>query len=138
MLNKIMLIGNLGKDPEMSYTPSGKAVTKFSLAVSRRWKDRESNERREETTWFYIVAWNDLAETCNQYLHKGSKVYIEGRMTSRKYTNKDGVEVTAWEVEARDMQMLDTKAESQAMAARGGGSAGGGGGDLDPENDLPF
>jgi len=137
MLNKIMLIGNLGRDPEMSYTPNGKAVTKFSLAVNRRWKDRESNERREETTWFNIVAWNELAETCNQYLHKGSRVYIEGRMTSRKYTNKDGVEVTAWEVEARDMQMLDTKAESQAMAARsGGGSAGGG--DLDPENDLPF
>ena len=138
MLNKIMLIGNLGKDPEMSYTPSGKAVTKFSLAVNRTSRDRETNERREETTWFYIVAWDQLAETCNQYLHKGSKVYIEGRMTSRKYTNKDGVEVTAWEVVAQDMKMLDTKAESQAMAGRGGGSAGASGGDLDPENDLPF
>lgn len=138
MLNKIMLIGNLGKDPEMSYTPSGKAVTKFSLAVNRTSRDRETNERREETTWFYIVAWDQLAETCNQYLHKGSKVYIEGRMTSRKYTNKDGVEVTAWEVVAQDMKMLDTKAESQAMAARSGGGAGAGSGDLDPENDLPF
>jgi single-strand DNA-binding protein len=139
MLNKIMLIGNLGRDPEMSYTPSGKAVTKFSLAVNRTSRDRETNERREETTWFYIVAWDQLAETCNQYLHKGSKVYIEGRMTSRKYTNKDGVEVTAWEVVAREMEMLDTKAESQAMASRSGGGAGtANGGDLDPENDLPF
>lgn len=138
MLNKIMLIGNLGKDPEMSYTPSGKAVTKFSLAVNRTSRDRETNERREETTWFYIVAWDQLAETCNQYLHKGSKVYIEGRMTSRKYTNKDGVEVTAWEVIAQDMKMLDTKAESQAMAARGGSGGSASGGDLDPENDLPF
>ncbi|HEX6799144.1 MAG TPA: single-stranded DNA-binding protein [Ktedonobacterales bacterium] len=139
MLNKIMLIGNLGRDPEMSYTPSGKAITKFSLAVNRTSRDRETNERREETTWFYIVAWDQLAETCNQYLHKGSKVYIEGRMTSRKYTNKDGVEVTAWEVVAQDMKMLDTKAESQAMSTRsGGGGAGASGGDLDPENDLPF
>jgi single-strand DNA-binding protein len=136
MLNKIMLIGNLGRDPEMSYTPAGRAVTKFSLAVSRRWKDRETKEPHEETTWFYIVAWDQLAEICNQYLHKGSKVYIEGRMTSRKYTNKDGVEVTAWEVSAQEMQMLDTKAESQAVAGRGGSSASGG--DLDPENELPF
>lgn len=138
MLNKIMLIGNLGRDPEMSYTPSGKAVTKFSLAVNRTSRDRETNERREETTWFNIVAWDQLAETCNQYLHKGSKVYIEGRMTSRKYTNKDGVEVTAWEVVAQDMKMLDTKAESQAMASRSGGGSSASGGDLDPENDLPF
>ena len=138
MLNKIMLIGNLGKDPEMSYTPAGRAVTKFSLAVNRRWKDRETKESREETTWFYVVAWDQLAEICNQYLHKGSKVFIEGRMTSRKYTNKDGIEVTAWDVVATDMQMLDTKAESQAMAGRGGGGASSGGSDLDPENDLPF
>ena len=109
MLNKIMLIGNLGRDPEMHYTQSGKALTRFSLAVSRRMKDPESGENREETTWFTVVAWERLAETCSQYLHKGSKVYIEGRMTSRKYTNKDGVEVTAWEVVASNMEMLDTK-----------------------------
>lgn len=131
MLNKIMLIGNLGRDPEMSYTQSGKAVTKFSLAVSRRSRDRETGDRREETQWFNIVAWDQLAETCNTYLHKGSKVYIEGRMTSRKYTNKDNLEVTAWEVTATEMEMLDPKGASQ-------GTGGGGyGGDPTPD-DLPF
>jgi single-strand DNA-binding protein len=130
MLNKIMLIGNLGRDPEMSYTQSGKAVTKFTLAVNRRTRDRETGDRREETQWFSIVAWDQLAETCNTYLHKGSKVYIEGRMTSRKYTNKDNIEVTAWDVVAENMEMLDPKGATQ-----GGGS--GYGGDATPD-DLPF
>jgi single-strand DNA-binding protein len=132
MLNKIMLIGNLGREPEMSYTPSGTAVTKFSLAVNRRSKDRDTGERREETTWFNIVAWNQLAETCNSYLHKGSKVYIEGRMTSRKYTDKDGVERTVWDVIANEMQMLDTK-------GAGGGQPGmGGQGDFVGPDEVPF
>jgi single-strand DNA-binding protein len=109
MLNKIMLIGNLGREPEMTYTSSGKAVTKFSLAVSRRMKDPESGDNREETTWFNVIAWERLAETCSAYLHKGSKAFIEGRMTSRKYTNKDGIEVTAWEVVATNMELLDPK-----------------------------
>ena len=130
MLNKIMLIGNLGRDPEMSYTPAGKAVTKFSLAVSRRWNDRESGERREETQWFNVVAWDRLAETCSNYLHKGSKVYIDGRMTSHKYTDKDGVERTAWDVNAFEMQMLDPKG-----AAVGGGPTGG---DEMGTDDVPF
>lgn len=109
MLNKIMLIGNLGRDPEMSYTPAGKAITKFSLAVSRRTGSRDSGERREETTWFNVVAWERQAETMNEYLHKGSKVYIEGRMTSRKYTDREGVEKTAWDVVASDFEMLDPR-----------------------------
>ncbi len=129
MLNKIMLIGNLGREPEMSYTPSGKAITKFSLAVNRRWKDRESGEQHEETTWFNIVAWDRLAETCNSYLHKGSKIFIEGRMTSRKYTDKDGVERTVWDVIANDMQMLDTKGAGQAAGAASG--------EMDPDQ-VPF
>jgi single-strand DNA-binding protein len=130
MLNKIMLIGNLGRDPEMSYTPSGSAVTKFSVAVSRRFNDKQSGERREETTWFNVVAWERLAETCNQYLHKGSKVYLEGRMTSHKYTDKDGVERTAWEVRLENMEMLDTK------ESRSGG--GGAGVDDMSSDDIPF
>ena len=128
MLNKIMLIGNLGRDPEMNYTSSGKAVTRFSLAVSRRMKDPETSENREETTWFTVVAWERLAETCSQYLHKGSKVYIEGRMTSRRYTNKDGVEATAWEVVASNMEMLDSK----------GASAGGASDDEMTADQVPF
>jgi single-strand DNA-binding protein len=113
----------------MSYTPSGKAVTKFSLAVSRRRRDRDSNEMTKETTWFSVVAWEQLAERCNQYLHKGSKVYIEGRMTSRKYTNKDGIEMTVWDVVAENMEMLDSRPDSQGSA----GSAE----EMDPDN-LPF
>ncbi|PWT78689.1 MAG: single-stranded DNA-binding protein [Chloroflexi bacterium] len=114
MLNKIMLIGNLGRDPEMTYTSSGKAVTKFSLAVSRRMKDPDTGDNREETTWFTVIAWERLAETCSQYLHKGSKAYIEGRMTSRKYTNKDGIEVTAWEVVASNLELLDPKSAASS------------------------
>ena len=131
MLNKIMLIGNLGKDPKMDYLPSGKAVTKFSLAVSRRMRDRDTGERREETQWFNIVAWDQLAETCNQYLHKGSKVYIEGRMTSHKYTDNSGVERTAWEVTADNMEMLDPKGASSGSGSEGySGEMGG--------DDVPF
>ncbi|HAT45585.1 MAG TPA: single-stranded DNA-binding protein, partial [Ktedonobacter sp.] len=105
MLNKIMLIGNLGKDPEMNYTPSGTAVTKFSLAVNR-YRKSSTGERQEETEWFNIVAWDKLGETCNQYLHKGSKVYIEGRVSQRKYTDKNGIERYAFDVVASDMEML--------------------------------
>lgn len=116
MLNKIMIIGNLGRDVEMSYTPSGKAVSKFSVAVSRR-RAGADGQRIEETTWFNIVAWEKLGETCNTYLHKGSKVYIEGRMTSRKYTDKDNVERTAWEVTATEMEMLDPKGAGAGQPA---------------------
>ncbi len=130
-MNKIMLIGNLGRDPELNYTPSGTAVTKFTMAVNRRIRDKQSGEKRDETTWFNIVAWNQLAETCNQYLHKGSKVFIEGRMSSRKYTDKDGNERVAWDVTALDMQMLDPKGQSQ-------GSSSGSGYDDMTADEVPF
>jgi single-strand DNA-binding protein len=111
-MNKIMLIGNLGRDPEMNYTPSGVAVTRFSLAVNRVTKSA-SGERQEETQWFNIVAFQKLAETCNTYLHKGSKVFIEGRLQTRKYTDNSGIERTAVEVIANEMEMLTPK-ERQA------------------------
>jgi single-strand DNA-binding protein len=111
MLNKIMLIGNLGRDPELNVTQEGTPVTKFSLAVSRNTKT-STGEREKETEWFNIIAWRQLAEICERYLHKGSKVYIEGRLQTRKYTDKNGVERTAVEVIANDMQMLDSKAPS--------------------------
>ncbi|HEX3270403.1 MAG TPA: single-stranded DNA-binding protein [Ktedonobacterales bacterium] len=130
MLNKIMLIGNLGKDPDMSYTQAGTAITKFSLAVNRRSKDRETGERKDETTWFNVTAFDRLGETCNEFLHKGSKVYIEGRMQSHKYTDKEGVERVAWDVIASEMQMLDPKGASQ------GGDFGGSGGAT--PDDIPF
>jgi len=108
MLNKIMLIGNLGRDPEMNYTPNGTAVTKFSLAVSRTYTSA-AGERRHETEWFNIVAWNKLAETCSAYLHTGSKVYIEGRLTQRKYTDREGVQRTVIDVVANEMELLTPK-----------------------------
>ncbi len=121
MLNKILLIGNLGRDPEMNVTADGTPFTKFSLAVSRTYKSN-SGERREETEWFNIVAWRQLAETCNTYLHKGSKVYIEGRVTQRKYTDKNGVERSAVDVIANDMKMLTPKS---AQSSSGDFLAGG-------------
>ncbi len=109
MLNKIMLIGNLGKDPELTVTNDGTPVTKFSLAVNRKLATGE-----KETEWFQIVAWRQLAELTERYLHKGSKVYIEGRLQQRKYTDRDGVQRTSVEVIANDVQFLDSK---QAVSA---------------------
>jgi single-strand DNA-binding protein len=103
-----MLIGNLGRDPEMNVTADGTPFTRFSLAVSRNYKSN-TGERHEETEWFNIVAWRQLAETCNTYLHKGSKVYIEGRVAQRKYTDKNGVERSIVDVIANDMKMLTPK-----------------------------
>lgn len=126
MLNRVELIGNLGKDPEMSYTPAGKACTRFSVAVNRRYKDA-GGEKKEATQWFNVVAWEGLAETCNSYLHKGSKVYVAGRIGSRKYTDKEGKEREIWEVVCSDMEMLDGKAAH--------------GDDRDappPDDDVPF
>src|SRR6266581_5987744 len=107
-MNKIMLIGNLGKDPEMNYTPSGIALTKFSLAVNRVTKTA-TGEKEKETEWFNIVAWRQLAETCNTYLHKGDKVFIEGRLTQRKYTDREGIDRTTLEVIASAVEFLSTK-----------------------------
>jgi len=114
-MNKIMLIGNLGRDPEMNYTPNGTAIAKFSLAVNRVTKSA-TGERQEETEWFYIVAWQQLAERCSTYLKKGQKVFIEGRLATRKYTDKNGVERTAVEVIASDMEFLTPK-DRQASAS---------------------
>lgn len=125
MLNKIMLIGNLGRDPELNVTSDGTPVTKFSLAVSRNTKTN-TGERKEETEWFNIVAWRQLAEICERYLHKGSKVYIEGRLTQRKYTDREGVQRTSVEVIASDMEMLTPKSASggsEAYSAVGAGDS---------------
>lgn len=107
-MNKVMLIGNLGKDPVMTYTPSGNAVTKFTIAVNRFSKGADG-QRQKDTEWFDIVAWNQLAETCNTYLQKGSKVFVEGRLVKRTYTNKEGQERLAVEVVINEMEMLTPK-----------------------------
>jgi single-strand DNA-binding protein len=110
MLNKIMLIGNLGKDPELVVTGDGTPITKFSLAVSRSYTT-SSGEKRQETEWFNIVMWRKLAEIADQYLHKGSKVYIEGRLNQRQYVDRDGNKRTSVEVTADQMEMLTPKNE---------------------------
>jgi single-strand DNA-binding protein len=102
-----MLIGNLGRDPELQVTSEGTPYTRFSLAVNRTYKSA-TGERKKETEWFQIVAWRNLAELTERYLHKGSKVYVEGRLTQRKYTDRQGVERTAVEVIATDVQFLDS------------------------------
>jgi single-strand DNA-binding protein len=107
-LNKVMLIGNLGRDPEMRYTPNGKAVTAFSLASSRTWVT-SSGERRESTEWFNVIAWGSLAEICNQHLHKGSRVYVEGRLQTRRWENAEGQPSYRTEVVADEMIVLDKR-----------------------------
>ncbi len=121
-MNKIMLIGNLGRDPELQVTPDGTPVTKFSLAVNRVTKT-SSGERKEETEWFNIVAWRQLAETCEKYLHKGSKVFVEGRLTQRKYTDREGLQRTSIDVTITDMEMLTPKSASSSSEGYGTGSS---------------
>jgi len=108
MLNKVILIGNLGRDPEVRYLPSGDAVANFSIATSENWKDR-NGQRQERTEWHNISMFGRLAEIAGQYLKKGSKVYIEGRIQSRKYTGKDGIERTAYDIVANEMKMLGSR-----------------------------
>jgi single-strand DNA-binding protein len=114
MLNKIMLIGNVGKDPELQVTSDGTPFTRFSLAVNRSYKSA-SGEKVEETEWFNVVAWRQLAEICERYLHKGSKVYIEGRLSQRKYTDREGIQRSAVDVIATDMEMLSPKPASGSV-----------------------
>ena len=111
-LNKVMIIGNLGRDPEMRYTPSGRPVTSFSVASNHKYRT-SSGEQREETEWFNCQAWGKLAETCNQYLTKGQQVYIEGRLKSRTYQGRDGQTRFSNDVTVSDMQFLGSKADGQ-------------------------
>ena len=105
MLNKVMIIGQLGRDPEMRYTPNGKPVTAFSVAVSRSWTVGDG-ERREETEWFNVVAWGNLAEICKQHLHKGKTIYVEGRLQTRGWEDQDGKKHFRTESVANEMIML--------------------------------
>lgn len=106
-LNKVMIIGNLGSDPEMRYTPTGRPVTSFSVATSRNWVTSEG-EQREATEWFRVVAWGNLAEICNRYLRKGSRVYVEGRLQTRSWDNQ-GQRHYRTEVVANEMVLLDSR-----------------------------
>jgi single-strand DNA-binding protein len=110
-----MIIGRLGRDPEMRYTPSGRPVTTFTVATSRTWNTSDG-ERRVETEWFNIVAWGNLAEICKQYLNKGHQVYIEGRLQSRNWDDPEGNKHTSVEIVANEMIMLSERREAEASA----------------------
>jgi single-strand DNA-binding protein len=130
-----MIIGNVGRDPEMRYTPDGKPQVKFSVAVSRVWTNQEG-ERKEETEWFNVVAWDKLAEICGNYITKGQKVYVEGRLQTRTWEGQDGQKHKTIDLVARDVVFMSQRAktaapeEDLALATSGGG-------DIEP-TDLPF
>lgn len=109
-LNKVMIIGNLGKAPEMRYTPSGRPVTTFSVATNRSWKS-PNGEHRSETEWFKVVAWGKLAEICNEYLNTGQQVYVEGRLKTRQWEDKEGQQRSSVELIANEMTMLGDRRE---------------------------
>jgi single-strand DNA-binding protein len=115
-VNKVILVGRLGRDPEMKYTPSGAAVAKFSVATDEVFKDR-SGEQQKHTEWHNIVAWNKLAEICGQYLTKGKQVYIEGSIRSKQWEDQAGNKRTSYEIIASRMQMLGSRADNERAAA---------------------
>ena len=122
-INKVILVGNLGKDPDTRYMPSGKAVTNFSIATSESWTDKQSGDKQERTEWHNIVAWGKLGEICGQYLKKGKLVYIEGSIRTDSWDDKEsGQKKYRTEIVANTMKMLDRRGDE------GGGSSGGYGG----------
>ena len=145
-VNKVILIGNLGRDPEMRYTQSGQAVTNFTLATTESWTDKNSGQKQEKTEWHRIVAWGKTGELCAQYLAKGRSVYIEGRLQTREWEDKEGIKRSTTEITANTVQFLGSPRSEGA----GGGDAGGGGasgsgappsggaGQPPPDDGIPF
>ena len=132
-VNKVIVLGNLGRDPELRYTPSGAAVCNVSIATTRNWKSKDSGERQEETEWHRVVFYDRLAEIAGEYLKKGRPVYVEGRLKTRKWQDKDGKDVYTTEIIAEQMQLLGGREDG---GGGGGGYSRGGGGD-DFGHDAP-
>ena len=128
-INKVILVGNLGRDPETRYMPSGGAVTNVSVATSKSWRDRDSGEQKERTEWHRVVFFNRLAEVAGEYLRKGSKIYLEGELRTRDW-ERDGQKHYTTEIVASEMQMLDSRGEMGGAPMGGGGSSSGGGGNF--------
>ena len=127
-INKVILVGNLGQDPEVKYMPNGEAVVNVSIATSESWQDKSTGENREKTEWHRVVMFRRLGEIAGEYLKKGSKVYIEGKLQTRKWQAQDGSDRYTTEVVANDMQMLDSRGQGGGMGAgAGAGMAAGGG-----------
>ena len=164
-INKVILIGNLGNDPETRYMPSGGAVTNISIATSESWKDKQTGQQQERTEWHRVVFFNRLAEIAGEYLRKGSKVYVEGSLRTRKWQGQDGQDRYTTEIVAGEMQMLDSRGGGQgapygdqggfnqsapapasapqgqapaSAAAAGGVAAPAGGFDENFDDDIPF
>jgi len=139
MVNKVIIVGNLGRDPEVRTTPSGQPVANFSVATTRKWNDRDGN-RQEKTEWHDIVCWGKQAEIAGQYLHKGKQVYVEGRLETRSWEDKThGDKRYRTEIICDNFQMLGRKGDSHEGGGGGGGapqSGGGGGSNFD--DDIPF
>ncbi|HWK73250.1 MAG TPA: single-stranded DNA-binding protein [Povalibacter sp.] len=131
-INKVILVGNLGKDPETRYMPSGKAVTNFSIATSESWTDRQSGDKQERTEWHNVVLFDKLGEIAAEYLRKGSQVYIEGSLRTRKWQDKEGKDRYTTEIVGRDMQMLGGRG-----GAGGGAAAGAGGSEMRQSRQAP-
>jgi single-strand DNA-binding protein len=157
-INKVILIGNLGADPEVRYTTSGGAVANCRLATSESWKDKQTGEQREQTEWHRVVMFGRLGEIVGEYLKKGSKIYVEGAIRTRKWQDRDGNDRYTTEIVANEMQMLDGRSDGggggfggESRGGGGGGSRGGGGdsnrgggeqsqrgGFDEPDDDIPF
>jgi len=138
-VNKVIIVGNLGRDPEVRYNPNGVAWCTVSIATTRNWKNRETGERQEETEWHRVVFNDRLAEIAGEYLKKGRSVYVEGRLKTRKWTDKDGVEKYTTEILANEMQMLGGREGGGGAddGEGGGGYARGGGGGERSERSAP-
>ncbi len=136
-INKVILIGRLGRDPELKYTPDGVPVATFSIATSEEWKDKNTGEKQERTEWHRIVAWRKLGEICGEYLRKGSQIYLEGRLQTRSWDDRDGNKRYTTEIIAINMQMLDSKGRSSDTQAGGIPSPMEEPANL-PEDDIPF
>ncbi|MBT8137033.1 MAG: single-stranded DNA-binding protein [Gammaproteobacteria bacterium] len=159
-INKVILVGNLGADPETRYSPNGSAVTRISVATSEQWRDKDSGEQKERTEWHKVVFFSRLAEIAGEYLRKGSQVYVEGNLRTNKWQDRDGNDRYTTEVIAREMQMLGGRGGSggsggysggggqsgggQSGGGQSGGSSSGGGGGGAPsksqdfDDDIPF
>jgi len=136
-VNKAIIIGNLGQDPELKYMPSGDAVCNFTIATKDTWKDRDGNQQ-EKTEWHRIVAFRRVAEICGEYLKKGKQVYIEGKIQTRSWEDKDGVKRYSTEIVADRMQMLGRRDEEPESAPAPPPAETGAPADKDDEDDLPF
>jgi single-strand DNA-binding protein len=140
-INKVILVGNLGKDPEVTYTPSGTAVAKFSIATSEKWTDKASGEKKDKTEWHRITAFGKLGEICGEYLAKGKQIYIEGRLQYGSY-EKDGITRYTTDIIASQMQMLGARGDSNSAGSSAGSSMEGMDRPSTPEGpvdeDIPF